>query len=234
MLRYTPGKTLAHRLDPRTKLAVQIGFAVAAFARTSVPWLLGTTVCGLAVLVISGVSLRRTLRAYWFVLIFLAVGPLIAALTLGPPWIDLDRGARSLRAVSRVVPVLFVSGAYIHSTPIRETRAAVQRTLPGRPGRLLGVGMALTVRSFALVSADIARIRAAVLARGGSNRAFHDRVRRIATLSVARAFSRRERLAVALRARCFAWNPTLPRLSFSRIDYPVLLLAVGLLVIPLL
>jgi biotin transport system permease protein len=234
MLRYTPGETLAHRLDPRTKLAVQVGFAVAAFARASVPWLLGTTACGLAVPVISGVSLRRTLRAYWFVLLFLAIGPLVAALTLSPPWIDLDRGARSLRAVSRVVPVLFVSGAYIHSTPIRDTRAAIQRTIPGRPGRLLGVGMALTVRSFALVSDDIARIRDAVRARGGSNRPVHDRVRRIAVLSVARAFTRRERLAVALRTRCFAWNPTLPRLAFSRLDYSVLLLAVGLTITPLL
>ncbi|MFB6233251.1 MAG: energy-coupling factor transporter transmembrane protein EcfT, partial [Haloarculaceae archaeon] len=42
-----------------------------------------------------------------------------------------------------------------------------------------------------------------------------------------------DRLAVALRARCFAYNPTLPPLSFSRIDYPVLGLAAALALSPL-
>jgi biotin transport system permease protein len=234
MLRYTPGETPAHRPDPRPKLAFQGGFALAAFAYTTITWLLGMTACGLVVLLGSGVSIRRTLRAYWFVLLFLALGPVIAALTLGPPWVDIDRGVRSARAVSRVVPVLFVSGAYIHSTPVRDTRAAVQRTIPGRPGRLLGVGMALTVRSLVLVRDDLSQIRAAVLARGGANRPLHDRMRRIATLSVGRAFGRTDRLSAALQARAFAWNPTLPRLTFSWIDYPVVVLSLGLAVTPFL
>lgn len=35
MLTYEPGDTLAHRLDPRTKLAVQVAFAAAGFAHTT-------------------------------------------------------------------------------------------------------------------------------------------------------------------------------------------------------
>ncbi|MEF8814712.1 MAG: energy-coupling factor transporter transmembrane protein EcfT [Halovenus sp.] len=234
MVRYTPGRTLAHRLDPRTKLCFQAGFAVAVFSRPTPLWLAGMTVVALLVLVVAGASLRRTLRAYWFVLLFLALGPVIAALTLGPPWVDIDRAAGSALAVARVVPILLVSGAYVHATPIRDTRAAVQRTVPGRAGRLLGVGMGLTFRFVPVVREDVRRVRDAVLARGGRDRPFRDRVSRIATLSVVRALDRRDRLAVALRARCFAWNPTLPRLAFERADYPVLALSVVLALTPLL
>ncbi|MFC6728485.1 energy-coupling factor transporter transmembrane protein EcfT, partial [Natronoarchaeum mannanilyticum] len=51
---------------------------------------------------------------------------------------------------------------------------------------------------------------------------------------VDRTFRRADRLAVALQARCFAWNPTLPTLSFGTRDAPVLALAVGLAISPLL
>ncbi len=234
MLRYTPGETLAHRLDPRTKLCFQAGFAIAVFAQPTPPRLAGMTVVAFLVLVVAGASLRRTLRAYWVVLLLLALGPVVAALTLGPPWVDTDRAAGSALAVARVVPVLFVSGAYVHATPVRDTRAAVQRTVPGRTGRLLGVGMGLTFRFVPVVREDVRRVREAVLARGGRDRPFRDRVSRIATLSLVRALDRRDRLAVALRARCFAWNPTLPRLAFGRADYPVLVLSVGLALTPLL
>jgi biotin transport system permease protein len=47
-------------------------------------------------------------------------------------------------------------------------------------------------------------------------------------LGLTRAFERADRLAVALQARCFAWNPTLPALAFERADYPVLAAGVAL------
>lgn len=233
MLRYTPGDSVAHRLDPRSKLAFQFGFAAAVFAYPRPLWIGGMTVAALAVLVATGASLRRTLRAYWFVLLLLFLGPVIAAVTLGPPWVDVGRASDSALAVARVVPVVFVSAAYIYTTPVRETRAAVQWLVPGKLGRLLGVGMGLTFRFLPVIREDVVRIHEGILARGGANRPFHDRVRRIAALSVARALERSERLSVALRARCFAWNPTLPRLAFSRADYPVLGASLLLAVTPL-
>lgn len=44
----------------------------------------------------------------------------------------------------------------------------------------------------------------------------------VAVASLNRAFARADRFALALRARCFAWNPTLPPLAFGRADYVVL------------
>ncbi|TQQ82862.1 energy-coupling factor transporter transmembrane protein EcfT [Halonotius terrestris] len=227
MLTYTPGSTIVHRLDPRTKLAFQFAFALVAFGTLTLPRLVGLFVIGLGCLHLADLSIRAVLRAYWFVLVVLALGPLIAAITLGPPWLRLDPAVVSLRSVARIVPILFVSAAYIHATPIRETRAAIQRTLPGRVGQLLGVGVALTFRYVPVIRADLRRVRDAIRARNGDTRSLRERSQRLTVLMVVRALRRSDQLAVALQARCFAWNPTLPRLRFSRIDLPVWGLSIG-------
>jgi biotin transport system permease protein len=233
MLTYTPGETLAHRLDPRSKLAFQFGFAVAVFAGPAVPVVPAMLALGGCCLLVARLSVWRALRAYWVVLFVLALGPVVGALTLGPPWVRLDRGLASLRSVSRVVPVLFVSAAFVHATPVRETRAAIQRTVPGRFGQLLGVGVALTFRFIPVVREDLRRIREAIAARGGEKRPVQDRARRITALAVARSMNRADRLSVALQARCLAWNPTLPRLAFAPADYLVLAVALCLALSPL-
>lgn len=223
MLTYTPAETVVHRLDPRAKLCFQFGFAIAAFASQTLPRLAGLFVVGISLLYLSGLAVRTVLRAYWVVLLVLSLGPLIAAVTVGPPWLRLDPATASLRSVARIVPILFVSAAYIHATPIRDTRAAIQQTIPGRPGQLLGVGVALTFRYVPVLREDLRQVRDAVSARGGETRSIRDRSGRIATLTLARALAHSDRLAVALQARCFAWNPTLPRLQFARTDYLVVL-----------
>ena len=233
MLTYTPGETVAHRLDPRTKLAFQFGFAIAAFALLEWWWLGLLTACGVACLWVVGLSIRRALRAYWFVLVALSLVPIVAGLTVSPPWFDIDRALASLRAVARIVPILFVSAAFVHCTPIRETRAAIQRTIPGKFGQLLGVGVALTFRFIPVVRRDVTQVREAIAARGGDTRPVRERASRIALLSTSRALDRSDRLAVALQARCFAYNPTLPRLQFAWFDWPILALAVAFALTPL-
>jgi biotin transport system permease protein len=162
------------------------------------------------------------------------VHPLIAALSIGTPGLSADRALDSLRAIARVVPVLLVSAAYVHATPVRDTRAAVQRTVPGRAGQLLGTGIGLTFRYVPVVRADLRTVRDAVAARGGDERPFHERVARITTLVLARTLDRSDQLSVALQARCFAWNPTLPGLAFTRPDYPALGAAAVLIALPFL
>lgn len=228
MLTYTPGETVVHRLDPRTKLGFQFAFALATFSTATLPRLAGLFVVGLGCLYLAGTTVQAVLRAYWVVLLVLALGPLIAAISLGPPWIELAPAVESLRSVARIVPLLFVSAAYITATPIRDTRAAIQRTVPGRPGQLLGVGVALTFRFVPVLRADLRRVGDALRARGGETRSFRKRSQRLTTLMVVRALRRSDRLSVALQARCFAWNPTLPQLQFGRLDIPAWLLSVAL------
>lgn len=234
MLRYTPGASFAHRLDSRSKLLFQFGVAIAAFARPDWLWLAGLS--GLAVLTLAAGRLSpvRVLYSYRVLFAVLAIGPLVAGVTLGDPWFRSGPALDSARSVSRLVPVLFVSAVYVHTTPVRETRAAIQRHVPGRIGQALGVGVGLVYRFFPLVVEDVRRIQRAIRVRGGDQRSVRDRSRRIALGSLRRAFERADNLSLALRARCFAWNPTLPPLQFSWFDYLVLAGGIGLALTPLL
>ena len=233
MIGYEPGDTLAHRLDPRSKLAFQFGFAIAAVAHGSTAGLLASGGVGLLALLAARLSPVEALRAYWVVLLVLALGPVGAGIHIGPPWFDFDAAAVSLRSVLRVVPILLVSAAFVRSTPIRGTRAAIQWAIPGRAGALLGVGVALTLRYVPVLRADVAGIRDAIAARAGQTRPVRQRAGRLATLSVRRALDRSDALSVAMRARCLSYNPTLPRLRAGWLDAPVLLTAVILAISPL-
>jgi len=233
MLTYEPDTTLAHRLDPRSKLLVQAGFAVAVFAHGSATALSALTILALAALAAARLSPLRVLRAYWFVLVLLAVTPLFAVVRFGPPWLVPGAALDPVVAGYRVLLVLFVSGAYVRSTPVRAMRAAIQRHVPGRPGQLLGVGVGMVFRFFPLVLGDLRSVRAAIRARAGDRLSATERARRLAMAGLWRALERADHLALALRARCFAYNPTLPPLAFSRLDYPALALAAALAASPL-
>ena len=233
MLTYRPGATLAHRLDARSKLACQFGFAIAAFTRPTPRRLLALAALAAFVLLAGRLSPFAVLREYWFVFVILLLAPVSAALSVTQPWVDLDRGAASIVAVSRVALVLVVGAVYIRTTPVRDTRAVVQRYVPGRTGQALGVGMALTFRFLPVLRHDLRTVREAIRARGGQRRSVVDRAQRIAVVGLARALGRSDRLSLALRARCFAWNPTPPEMTFGRWDYPVLALGVALACWPL-
>jgi len=221
MLAYEPDDTLAHRLDPRSKLAVQLGFSITAIAHTDPVALVVLTGLTLVFLWSGGVSVPRAIYTYRFALPFLCLAPLVAGLTLGAPWFDVADAGESARASYRVFLIILVSAAYIRSTPVRDSRAAIQRTVPGKPGQVLGMGVAMLLRFVPLLQADLRTIRDASAARLGTERSLKDRIVHLGTASLERAFTRADRLALALQARCFAWNPTLPPLSMSRLDWPV-------------
>jgi len=226
MVSHTPGDSIAHRLDPRTKLLAQAGFAAAAFVYTTPRGLAAFTVVAAAFLAAGRLSPLRAVRSYRPALPFLAAGPLVSVVEVRAWTVEVDPAAAigPLFASYRVLLVLVVSAVYLHTTPVRDSRAAIQRLVPGRPGRLLGVGVALVFRFLPLLRADLRRIRAASAARLGGQRGIRRRMEVVAAAGIRRALGRADRLALALRARCFAWNPTLPELRFGRAD------AVGLCV----
>ncbi len=230
MLIYEPDDSLAHRLDPRTKLLLQGAFVVAAFAQPTPDRLATLTILALGCLAGARVDFRRALWSVRYAVPFLVAGPLLAALTFGSPWLVPADAYHPALASYRVLLVLLVSAAYVRSTPVRASRAAIQRTIPGRLGAFLGMGVALVFRFLPLLQRDILAVREAMAVRLAENRPVTDRIQLLVVAALGRAFGRADRLSLALRARCFAWNPTLPELRFSRLDAPVLLLAVGLLV----
>ncbi|RRJ31544.1 energy-coupling factor transporter transmembrane component T family protein [Halocatena pleomorpha] len=229
MLTYEPGSSIAHRLDPRSKLAVQIGIALAAFSHTTPRGLSFVTVLTGCILAVAALSPLAALQEIRYALPFLVAGPLLSMIVLRPPWLAPPAAIRPALASYRVLLVLLVSVAYVRTTRVRESRAAIQLVVPGRVGRLLGVGVSLVFRFLPVLIADLSRARVAMRARLGTERRLIDRMRIVATTGVRRAFGRADRLGTALRARCFAWNPTLPTLQLAPRDVPFLLLAVALI-----
>lgn len=228
MLTYEPGDSLAHRLDPRSKLAVQVGFAIAAFVHTTPR---GLAVLSAVALGLLATARLRPLSAAWefrFAYPVLLAAPVIEGLTWGSPWFSLAEATAPALAGYRVVLVFLVSAAYVRTTPARDSRAAVQRLVPGKPGALLGMGTGFVFRFLPLLQADLGRIREAMRARLGDQRPVRERIRIVTTGGLNRAFGRADTFALALRARCFSWNPTLPPLRFGPLDLPALLVAAAL------
>lgn len=234
MITYSHDRTIFHDLDPRSKLLAQAGFAIAVFTQTD-PVILGTfTIVALGILQAGGLGPVQVLRAYWIVLVILGMAPFFAMLTVGSPWVVPERGLASVLAGYQVILVLFVSAAYVRTTPLRETRAAIQRHVPGKLGQLLGVGITLTFRFFPVMLRDLRTAKDAIEVRSGNGISVIHRLRLIAFVGIRRAMERAQTLSLALRARCFAWNPTLPALAFSWRDYPVIGFALLLGISPLL
>ena len=229
MLRYTPGDSLAHRLDPRTKLFVQVAFVAAAFAHTTPEGLTALTVVAVGLLAAAGLRPWTVAYGYRYALPLLVVAPLVAGATLGSPWLRLDAVFAATLASYRVLLVLVVSAFYVHTTSARESRAAVQQSVPGKPGQFLGLGVGFVFRFLPVLRDDLRRVREASRARLGDQRPVHDRMRRVAVAGLDRAFDRADTFSLALRARCLAWNPTLPELGFTRVDVGGVTLGVGLL-----
>ena len=223
---FVPGGSLAHRLDPRSKLLFQAGFAAAAFAHTTPRGLAALTPLALAALALSGTPPVATLWDYRAFLPFLIAGPAVAAATLRPPYVVPGDAVVPALASYRVVLVLLVSAAYVRTTTARESRAALQRSIPGRPGILLGAGVGFVLRFLPVLRRDLATVRAATRARLGDRRSLRERIALVGVTGLRRVFRRADGFALALQARCFSWNPTLPPLRFRWIDVPALLLAV--------
>lgn len=222
MLSYEPGASPWHRLDPRSKLAVQIGFAAVAFAYTTPRGLTVLTALALGLLATAYLSPVYVLYRFRYFLPFLVVAPVLEAATLGSPWFVPADAVDTVLASYRVLLILLVSAAYVHTTPARESRAAIQRTVPGKPGQFLGMGVGLVFRFLPVLRDDLLRAREAMHARLGDQRPLTERMELLTVIGIQRTFDRADRLSTALQARCLAWNPTLPALSLSRADWIVL------------
>lgn len=234
MLRYDPGDTFAHRLDPRTKLLVQVGFVAAAFAHTTPVGLAALTPVTVALLLLAGLSPLRVAWAYRYALPILVVAPLVAGVTVAPLRLRLVPVLETGLASYRVFLVLLVSGFYVHTTSARESRAAVQHTVPGKVGQFLGLGVGLVFRFLPVFRQDLLRSRDAMHARLGDERPVRERMRIVAVSGLNRAFRRADTLGLAMSARCLAWNPTLPPLQFTRWDILGTAVAAGLFLTALL
>lgn len=228
-LSFVPGDSVVHRLDARTKLLGQ--FAVALLAFTWSDWLALPVVWALVLvgMAVARVSPRSVLTGYALPFALLAFATLTRAVTLGPPWVDADAGLAATVHSLRVAAILLASAVYVQTTPVSETQAAISRLVPGKPGQFLAAGTAFVLRFLPVLLADLQSARAAQQARLGDQRRLHQRMQTVALAGLNRTFERADRFSLALKARCFSWNPTQPPMAFTRADWLVSLGFVGLL-----
>lgn len=227
---YGPSDTLAHRLDPRTKLAVQVVFAATGFAHTTSAGLvaLGAVAAGCPrVADAPPVSAFRNLR---YAIPFLALGPVVEVVRLGAPWFDLGAVVEPALASVRVLLVFFVAATYIRTIPVRESRAAIQLLVPDRFGVVLSASVAPAFRFLPLVRRDLHRVRETRAARLGSEGRLDEWLSLVAAVGLRRSFVRADILTLTLRTRHLAWNLTLPGIWSGRRGAPGLVLAAALLV----
>lgn len=223
-----PGSDIVRRLDPRAKLAVQAAVAVAIFAHTSLVGLALFTALTLGFLAAGRMHPVAALREYGPFVPIMVLAPLLAGIQLHPPWFEPRATVGPALASYRTVLLLAIGALYVKTTPVRESRAAVQWLVPGRLGRLLGIGIAIVFRLLPLLQADLATIRDAIRARLGTERTARDRMRLVGTGGLRKATGRADRLSTAMQARALSWNPTPPRLRFTTTDYLALGLAIAL------
>lgn len=234
MFRYRPVDRFAHTLDPRSKLFFQAAFvAGTVLDRSLTGLLLWTCIAGIA-LWAAGLGLRAGLWQFRYPIAVIAIGIFVAGVTIGDPWFATDDALTSARAGYAISLALLVSGAYLASTPIRETQAAVRWLIPGQVGRVLGVGIGLVARLLPVLWGDLRRLRRARQARLGTQRRWSARIGELGIAMLDRTFTRADRLSLALQSRCLSWNPTLPSLSLSPRDLLVITSGAAVVIVALL
>lgn len=226
MLAYEPGDDVARDLDPRAKLAVQVGFAAGVFAHTTPAGLAVFTMLTLGFLAMGRLNPIEALREYGPFVPIMVLAPVVAGLHLGPPWFEVEASVAPALASYRTILLLAIGALYVKTTRVRDSRAAVEWLVPGRLGRLAGIGVATVFRLLPMIQRDLAQIRAAIRARLGTERPVHRRMQIVGRGGLRRSVSRADTLSVALRSRALSWNPTGPELSVGRADIGAVVLAV--------
>lgn len=210
------------RVDPRSKILVQIAVVAAAYAHTEPLPLLLLTIGTVAFLRVGGLTVISTLWEFRAVAVFLAIAPFLAAVTPRFPFLILADGIETTLASYRVLLLVLISVAIVRTTTPREAEAAVRWGLPGKIGRVIGLGVGLVFRFLPVIRAEAIRTKRAITLRGGAGRPLHERMRLVGMVTFIRLLNRADRIDQAMRVRCLAWNASIPRLTFSRIDIPVL------------
>ena len=245
---YFPGNTLAHRLDPRTKLLLVILYIVALFcAKAYVSY--GVMILWLAVSVgISRVrvsALVKGMKPVWFILLFTAV--LNIFYTNGTPiariWF-LTVTAEGLRtAVYMLLRIaLLIMGTFLltyTTSPIRLTDGLESLMAPLKklhaPVHELAMMMSIALRFIPTLIEETDKIMSAQKARGADFESGNllQRAKALVPILVPlfiSAFRRADELATAMECRCYHGGEGRTRLHILRMaaaDWAVLALGLG-------
>lgn len=218
---FIPGHSLAHRLDPRTKILIMLIFITALFLATNLSgWLLLTAFIIVAVLAsqVPARILARSLRPVLFIIIltvalnlFMTRG--VPLFRLGPLVATKEGLAFGLLLGYRIVLLItFSSLLTLTTSPIALTDGIEALLKPftrlGVPAHELAMMMSIALRFIPTLLEEADKIMKAQMARGADfeSGSFMQRARSLVPLLVplfVSAFRRADELAMAMEARCY-------------------------------
>ncbi|EAX47605.1 cobalt transport protein [Thermosinus carboxydivorans Nor1] len=247
---YFPGRSLLHRLDPRTKLIGTLLFITAIFFAESY---LAYSILALwtaALIVVSGVPVRlvlKSLKPLWIIIvltlgihIFTTPGNVIYQ--IGPLTATKEGLRQGLLMTARLVFLIAVSSLLTFTTsPIALTDGIERLLAPfkrfGLPAHELAMMMTIALRFIPTLLEETDRIMKAQMARGADFasgnilRRAQNMVPLLVPLFIS-AFRRADELATAMEARCYRGGQHRTRMKELRLagrDYIALVSVAALL-----
>jgi energy-coupling factor transporter transmembrane protein EcfT len=230
---FTPGQSVFHRLDPRTKQALLMGLSMMSLLGGMV-FLLSFTAAMTASLYVAGIRLSRLIAEMRYFLVFLFFVFGIRSVTFADGWmpsISLDQAGASLVVCWRLLLVVSMGVLLMATTRTADIRAALVwflKPVPFVDERMAATMVGLVVRFLPVILLQAAEISDAQRARGIERR--RNPVVRLMGFTIPlfrRVFLSADELAVAMQARCYNEHRTLRELAFTRHDGRVV--GVGLL-----
>ncbi len=253
---YFPGNTLAHRLDPRTKLIVTVLYIVALFSAHSVyayAALILTLLVSVRVSRVGAKALLRGLKPVLFIIAFTAILNLIytPGVELVHFWIfriTVEGVRTAVTMMARIT--LLIMGTFLltyTTSPIHLTDGLESLLGPLKKLRLpvheLAMMMSIALRFIPTLIEETDKIMSAQKARGADfeSGSIFQRAKALVPLLVplfVSAFRRADELATAMECRCYHGGDgrtKLHELHYAARDYLVLLyylaLAVGIMIL---
>ena len=245
---FFPGDTIAHRLDPRTKLLLVVLFIVALFqAKGWVAYgVLTLTVA--ACMTVSHISARNIFKGLKPMIFILALTGVLNIFYTGgtpilPGWIITWEGiARAIQMVLRIV--LLITGTFLltyTTSPIALTDGLELLLNPLKklrfPVHEMTIMMSMALRFIPTLIEETDKIMSAQKARGADfeTGSLMDRAKALLPVLVplfVSAFRRADELAVAMESRCYhggEGRTRMKQLIFQGRDYIALALGILLL-----
>ncbi len=241
--RYTPYNSFIHRMDPRNKVFCLIALMVAVFISYST-WELTFIIGGilaafvLILLIISHVSIKQlfgSLRAMWFIIIFLLIvnclvppqNSINIAFSIGNFPIYWDAILQSLKIILRLVLMISLSMILTATTkPLELTYALEWYLTPLKvikfPAHEVAMTISIALRFIPTILGEVERIMKAQSSRGVDFKhgKISSRFKAIISLIIPlfiSAFQRSEELADAMEAR--GYDPKQKRTRYRRLSF---------------
>ena len=231
---FRPGKSVLHRLDPRTKQVLLMGLSVASMWG-NLTFLALFTVVMMFCVSAAGLRIRRLILEIRYFLFFLCFvfGVRAIALTGGwTPTLRADAAGEALIVCWRLLLVVIMGLLLMSTTRTADIRAALVwylKPIPVVDEKMAATMVGLVVRFLPVILFQGSEIADAQRARGIERRKNPlIRLMRFTIPLFRRVFLSADELAVAMQARCYSEQRTLPELSFAWRDG--LAIGVGILI----